>query len=192
MLVVMLVLLMTTATAVFAIHSTSSEMRAAGHARHRLQTQSVAETSLHASMAMVDRLGPQAILTAMSTTTPPDLTLFQEPPLLPGKYAYRMLGTDFVDSRTQPIFERDMIGGSAQPYDPLVVVDLSDDYVFTGVRAGERSDGYGELRYMHVTFNAHGRTRIPTDYITPGDTRPYNEGAADARAHGLSGPFAPR
>lgn len=44
MLIVMLVLLMATAAAVFAVHATTYELSAAGNSRQALQTEYVAET----------------------------------------------------------------------------------------------------------------------------------------------------
>lgn len=191
MLIVMLVLLMTTATAVFAVHATTFEIRAAGNTRQAMQTHYLAETGLEASLAQVDRMGPPAIITAMYASTPPATEDFGEPPMMSDKHGYRMLTDDFVDASGNHVIDNEAIGGSQQPYEPHVIIDLNDDYVYTGSVPGHRSDGYGRLRFMHATYSAHGRARLPAgeDVTSSGDTRPYHESAADARAEGLSGPF---
>ncbi len=190
MLIVMLVLLMTTATAVFAVHATTFEIRAAGNTRQAMQTHYLAEMGLEASLAKVDHMGPSAILTAMYASTAPRTQDFGEPPMLPDKHGYRLLTPDFVDPASNPVIGVESMGGSHQPYEPNVVIDLNDDYVYTGAIAGHRSDGYGRLQFMHGTYSAHGRARLATgDVTSSGDTRPYHETAADARAEALSGPF---
>ena len=188
MVIVMLILLMVTATAVFAVHATTYEIRAAGHMRQAMQAQYVAETGLTGSLAMVDSLGPAALLHAMERSEPPHLAPF-EPELLTGKQGYRMYLDDFSTGAGMPV-TTESLGGDVQPYAPLFAVDVNDNYVFTGVIAGHRSDGHSRLRFMQATYTSRGRTRLASgDFTSAGDTRGYHESASDARAEGLSGPF---
>lgn len=186
MLVVMGILLAASATAMFAVHSTSFEMRAAGYQRNALQTQYVAESALNSSIAMIDAMGPAALLYAMRQSTPPALQPY-EPDLLPGRNGYRITRADFPTDA--PPIEADG-RWTQQGIQPEFAVDINDEYVFTGAIEGQRSDGYGQLQYLAATFTARGRTRMASDVRLSGDGRDYHEGASDARAFIVSGPFA--
>ena len=65
MLIVMLVLLMTTGVAVFAVHTTTAEIRAAGAARQALQTQYVAEAGLMSAIAYSELIQPAGVELAL-------------------------------------------------------------------------------------------------------------------------------
>src|SRR5690606_8313768 len=69
MLVVLMVLLMTTAMATFAIHATSMELRGAGHARQAVQAEHLAEGATYAGVSYIDRLGALGSLTQYLRTT---------------------------------------------------------------------------------------------------------------------------
>ncbi len=204
MLIVMLVLLMATAAAVFAVHATTYELSAAGNSRQALQTEYVAETGVVQGIALVDRISPRGLMVAMRNTTLPAVFMarFNEPELAPGKQDYRLYFSDVT-----------ILGGSNWPmetdasrgpslgrtvFTPDYVVDINDTYTFTGAVAGARVDGGGSLRYMGATYTSHGLTRISSalgipglgDYVnTTYDTRRYHEGASDSRAQSISGPF---
>lgn len=190
MIVTMLVLLAGTATALFSVHATTFELRASGYARQSAQTQYIAETGLTATMAEVDQQDPWAIQCAMQTmanqgfVTP--MASYGEPDLLPAKANFRFVADDFpVD-----VIESSAIGGARQPYVPQFIVDLNDDYTYTATLPGYRSGGGSPLRFMYATYTARGRTQIPGQVPQGVDTRPYHEGAHDARAHAVSGPIA--
>jgi hypothetical protein len=192
MIVVMLVLLAGTATAMFGVHSTTFEIRASGHARQSLQTQYVAETALVAAMTRVDEMGgAQALLFAMrqsvdDPTFDPNLTEFGEPDLLPGKHNHRFVTENF----NLDVIDNEALGGMRQPYQPQFVVDINDDYVYDTVVPGHRAGGRGMLQYFYATYTARGRLILPGQLAAGGvDNRPYHEGAHDARAHALSGPI---
>ena len=61
MLGVMLVVLMVTATAMFAVYSTTYELRSAGTFRQAMQTQYIAEGGISTGMALVDTMGAGSI-----------------------------------------------------------------------------------------------------------------------------------
>ncbi len=190
MLVVLLILLMSTATAVFAVHSTSTEVRAAGFWRMSLQTQYLGETGALAAMSWVDRFGAPALLSAMRRTTTSgavlDMSPF-EPALAAGKEGYRMYPDDFTGLAIAPV-ENEVIGPRAA-HQPFFMVDVYDTHIYTGVVAGNRSDGASRLRFLGATYTSRGRVRVPGEAGTATDPRPFNEGASDARARGVSGPF---
>ncbi|MEM7447273.1 MAG: hypothetical protein AAF355_03425 [Myxococcota bacterium] len=211
MLVVMLMLLMITATAYYSIRSTAFELRAATYQRQALQTDYVAETALNAATAWVDFYGPASLLFALQESvrlrqaggvgmvTPPEPF---EVPLLPGRESYRLGQGDFVGmtATTEEPIELAAFGDD-HAYQPFYVIDVYDHYVSPVVQGG-RADGLGQLQFLNVTLTARGRTRLPVDtqqsvnFDSDGDgaddtvVRFAHEGASDARAHGFSGPFA--
>jgi len=188
MIVVMLVLLAGTATALFGVHSTTFEIRASGHARQALQAQYVAETGLVAAMVEVDQMRPEAFLYAMQRTEDdptfdPNLDQYGEPPLLPGKHNYPFTTVDF----TLDVLDNESIGGARQPYQPQIRVDVNDDHTYDAVLAGYRAGGGSGLRFLRATYTGRGVTAIPGQLPAGGpDIRPYHESLATARAYGLS------
>ncbi len=202
MLIVMLVLLMSTSVATFAIHSATSEIRSTGGMVRAIETQQVAETGLNSVLAWIDQIGPKPILDAMNRSDQLILQPF-EPNLAPGKRGYRIQSTDFASIQgvtAQPIDAR-VTGSQAslvaqRAFAPQFMVDITDDHIYTGIMPGERSDGFAKFTFMYATYTARGRTRVASDvaangdYQVSGDARAFNEGATDARAYGISGPFS--
>lgn len=185
MLVVMLLLLMTTSTAVFAAHSTTSELRASGHMRQSMQTEYLGETGVTASMAWIDRIHPQKVKRWIEKDIPVPMDAFGGPEYDPTR-AHRRVAENFRFEI--PVADGDSLGGSAQPYTPILMIDLYDYSTYSATLPGYRSDGYGRLKFMEVTYTSRGRARpVGVD----GDYAPHRlETASDARAHGISGPFA--
>ncbi|MCG8555306.1 MAG: hypothetical protein MJD61_08465 [Proteobacteria bacterium] len=218
MMLVMMVLLVTTAAATMAVTSTNSEMRASGHSRQALQTKYLAEAALIATVHLVDEVGPRALLHAMSLSDPPDMSVFNEPDFTDqtidtasGTYkkeSYRLYMSDYdsslVGSGVPPVENKTCASGEigslgpCQAYTPWFAIDINDQYTFSGVVAGRRVDGHGSLQYMRATYTARGRTLVAGDTGDSGDSdydsssgrRGYHEGASDARAYAVSGPFA--
>lgn len=211
MLVVMLVLLTTTALAVFAIHTTTTEVRAAGYHRMSAQAQEVGESGVVAAHAWIDIFGPESLQAAMAGSTrigganPHRVPQPYEPALRLDQEGYRLYPTDFVQlMRTRPgavdldaplMSPRDL-GGTSRLYAPTVVVDVYDSYRFTGVLAGFRSDGHSLLRFLCATYTSRGRLRLTDATGAPvaevpieGDPQLFHEASSDARARGVSGPF---
>lgn len=210
MLVVMLVLLATTSLAVFAVQSTSYEVRASGFARQAMQSEYVAEAGLVSTLTLVDRLGPQAILFSIqqqqaSGVDRPEMAPF-EPELArsaseggtgdrPAE-AYRMYSEDmaaFTTSGTAPI-DIDSLG-ARQVYTPTFTVDVYDHHLSSRTIPGYPVGSAG-LSFFHATYTARGRMRLrgtdvdPTTAVPGADPRFYHETASSARAYGISGPFA--
>ena len=198
MLITMMVLLMSTAVASFAIHAATTDIKATGNTVRASETQQVAETALNSALALIDQLGPQTILSAMDRSDPVPMAPY-EPTLAPGKRAYRIQGSDFntvAGIAGKPLDARVTSGQNAlRAFQPQFMVDITDDHVYTGTIAGERSDGHSRFTFLYATYTARGRTEIPTDvsangdYRVSGDPRGFNESASDARAYGISGPF---
>ena len=197
MLVVMLVLLMTTATAVFAIHSTSSEIRAAGFSRQAMQTQYVGEAGIMSAFAWVDFYGADALRRTMTESSLANravggralnLTPFERP-LRQGADAHRFDALDFSTLTSLPIEDDSSLGPRAI-YDTMLMVDVYDRHRVVRAVPGDQAQGGGRLEYLGATYTSRGRSRLPSDHVsgTP-DDRPYHEGASDARAFAISGPI---
>lgn len=198
MLMVLLVILMATATAMFAIHATAFEVRASGHVRQLVQTQYVGEGGIMAALATVDRTGPRALQTilrrrsemqAASTGSPLVLKDVGEPNLLPGTTGARFAGPELQAITGMHPVDREALGGMRQAYEPVLMVDVYDTYEWSQVMAGERADGRGQMRYLRATYTARGRTRVQGDVTQDQAGRQFHEGASDARAHGVTGPY---
>ena len=201
MLIVMLMLLMVTGTATFAIHATGFEMRAAGYNRQAVQTQYVGETGARAAMAWVDFYGPPCAVVeairrtgAMAAFRPLKMAPF-EPELSADKDAYRLSERDFSGMTASPMSSQAL--GARMAYSPVYAVDIYDHFVLS--RASEELAGYdvstdrGLVNFMNITFTSRGRTRninsIPDFTSTVRGDRPAHEGSSDARAFTVTGPF---
>jgi hypothetical protein len=204
MIIVMMVLLAVTSLGVFAIHATTYEVRAAGHARQAMQAQYVSEAGLTSALVLVDQMGPRAILHSieqtrvLSTVDKPVMAPF-EPELDAMKDGYRMYSEDmasFTSTGTAPVSAEAIgaLSGTRQPYTPSFTVDVNDHYISSQAIAGQRADGLARLQFMPATYTARGRMRLSGgDYtaLSATDPREYHETASGARAYGISGPFAP-
>lgn len=199
MLVVMLVLLMVTATAMVGIHTTAYEVRGAGYARQALQTGYIGEAGVESAMAWVDFYGPGALLQAMNRSSELnrsgggealDLAPFEEP-LAAGHDAYRLYASDLGSAMSTVPLDQTSVG-ARNAYEPMILVDIYDAYTYTGAIRGSRSDGRNRLQYLRATYTSRGRTRIRGIGAADLDssTNTYlHESASDARVYGLSGPF---
>lgn len=210
MLVVMLLLLIVTATATFAMHSTSVELRSTGHSRQRMQTRYVAEAALASSMTLLEQSGsPDALAHSLEASRLGSTTRRlapEEPHMAAAQANHRVELSQFLVTpgvgmpiETTPGQESLGVG---MGYVPVFAVDVNDDYTFTGAVAGHRSDGGGMLAYLAATYTARGRTVLPGDTdpysptYAPGTAphlrRGYHETAVNARAIGVSGPMPRR
>lgn len=212
MLVVMMLLLIVTATATFAMHTTSIELRSTGHSRQRMQTRYVAEAALVSSMTLLEQSGsPEPLVIALERSQAGATTRQlapEEPAMRADQGNHRVelddfgsiagvstIGQEGRPFETTPGHESLGVG---MGYEPDFAVDVNDGYVFPGVIAGHRSDGGGTLHYLAATYTARGRTVLPGDVdqyspvhgpATPEHLRRgYHESAVNARAIGISGP----
>jgi hypothetical protein len=100
MLVVMLILLVVTAGAAVSVHTTQSELQAAGQERMALQTQYVAESAIMTTTAYIDQIGngiemQQLWAKSNAPAPPPDMTDYGEPSVNPNNrhHAMRIRGS---------------------------------------------------------------------------------------------------
>ncbi len=188
MLVVMFILLMGTATALYGMHSTSFEMRASGHSRRAMQTQYVAESALQATAAYYSQIGGA----------------HQDPNLQPGAP-----GVDFAPFEPAPLagtpitrkyqndFDRLFAGGAGttletassvgprQSWSAGAIVDVVSLGENNMAEAGRDVARSGTT----VVATSRGRIRLGDRFDTPTDVtsgiegdRGWHESAIDARA----------
>jgi len=204
MIVVMLIILSVTALALFSVHSTTSELRASGHLRQAMQAQYVSESGAVSALSLLDNptWGPRGLLhsmrqTTLSTTLGRPVMAPYEPELTLNQEAYRLFSQDFTTFVGNSPVATDSLGagtGTRQPYDPFFSVDVTDHYQCTAPIAGQRADGAGRLQFLCATYTARGRMGLrAASFADPRDfsNRGYHEAANDARAYGMSGPYAP-
>lgn len=211
MLVVMLLLIIVTATATFAMHATSIELRSTGHSRQRMQTRYVAEGALVSTMTMLEQAGPEPLAMALERSQAGTTTRQlgpEEPSMAATQGNHRIEMSDFVGVGGSMGAGREGLPfettsgheslGIGMGYEPNFAVDVNDGYRFTGAVAGHRADGGGALDYLAATYTARGRTQLPggVDQYSAAHgigtpqhmRRGYHESAVNARAIGISGP----
>jgi hypothetical protein len=169
MLVVMLVLLVVTASATMAVYSTQFEVRATGHQRQAMQTTMVAEAGLVAGTTTIEMVGgarvlrwrmeraPRAVGTRLSAEDPPLGSMNNE--------TERFLSSDLVPGTSPSVrlATTDATGFGLSAFEPRFIVDVNDGYnvlpTFVGQAAGTRVDGNGtvQMQYYVATVTSRGR-----------------------------------
>lgn len=206
MLIVMLILLMGTATAVVAIRASSFEMRAAGHMRQASQAEYIAESGLSVGMGIVDAYGAADFLELMNRNAEDQAALPVEDrwpaPFEPGpqqsRPVARLLVTDSILAPTGVLPVDPESVGHSNPYVGGFILDMYDVHEFTGAIAGTSSDGQSQLRYMRATYTSRGRVQmlgqtfddLQSGTAVANDSGRFDfEAASDARAQAISGPY---
>ncbi len=196
MLIVLMVLTMTTATATFAMHSTSVEMRAAGHARQAMQAEYLAEGGTYAAIGYVEHLGAGGSLVqylrtsvdANQASSPTEATVDQETNLLRIEMndLAPALGTNGPAVETEVL--RTPSFGPQNAYQPSFLVDGTDVYQLSRDTAGHDLSGRG-ARFYRMSLTSRGQMSLPTDFRATGDDRDFHETAMRARALVEVGPY---
>ena len=207
MLVVMLVVLMVTATAMFAIYSTTYELRSAGTFRQAMQTQYIAEGGVTTAMALIDTMGAASIDQAMQRSPVPAGRQFaaEEPAYIQSTPHFRVYSTDFLTLPSvvsQPVETNVAAAGGSSlgshlGYAPSYVIDIDDSYRPGMSIAGMSVTGDSPVSYRVWTITARGRTAPVggTESYTPAQiamgqlARGSHETAMNSRAVVLSGPM---
>lgn len=194
MLVVLLVLLMTTATATFAIHSTSTEIRAAGHARQAAQAEYIAQGGAYAAISYLDVVNPMAVVAQhLATPVRPDDVLMPEDVAVGLQTnVLRIPMQDFLGMAHAPPLETEAVHtpslGPRNAYQPDFLVTGTDLHQVAREEAGRDLTGRG-ANYYRVTLTSRGQMLPRSDFHEAGDPRSYNEVAMRARAMTEAGPF---
>jgi hypothetical protein len=115
MIVTMLVVLMITGTGAYAMLNTSYEIKGSGFVRSAAQAQYVSEAGAYGTMEWLDRVGPVNLMSVIARTsamngTPLNFQVFNEPILMPGQLAHRLVKEDLNLSLTIPTISRENTG----------------------------------------------------------------------------------
>lgn len=199
MLVTMLVLISVTGLAVFSIHSTSRELRAAGHLRQAMQAKYLATAGIDATFAMVDNptFGPDGMERAIRRTSSdvalgvPSLQPY-EPDLEATKQGCRLFSRQFGDfGGFDPAAQASLgpVAGTRQPYTPGFEVDVND-----WRECGREIPGFdGTMRFRCATFTSRSRLSLTAgDFAGTAATdtgRAYHDVSSASRAEASYGPI---
>ncbi len=210
--VVLMIVMVGTASAVFAATTVSHEVRGTGFARQQMQTRYAARAALVGAIEWFDIFGPAAVRDILQTRTATDTIAFvckdgscyPEPPLAGNRRAYRLYKEHFdallsQDGGLTPgNFENipvDPIAvfGEGSAYTPAFVVDLYDEHIVAKLPPGAAAQGGTKFKYMRTTMTARGRAQVgdgTVDHQEGADqNRQWNETGSDMRAYIVSGPF---
>ena len=213
--VVLMIVMVGTASAVFSASTVAHEVRGAGFARQNLQTRYIARAGVIGALEWFDLFGPETVRDIMITRATTDTVQFTcntdggcypEPPLAQNRRAYRLYPEHFSALKDrddgsggtiQGLFEdvpveADYSFGATSAYTPLVVTDIYDEHVISRLAPGSAAQGGTKFKYMRTTLTTRGRAQlgIVADVSDTGDhNRERNESAADMRAYIISGPF---
>jgi hypothetical protein len=188
MLVVLMIIMVATATATMAVQSTNFELRSSGYGRRETQTKYVSEAALSTALGTVESAGPQFLIAALNKSDPPVMGNFNEPELDTGKGGYRIYSSDYSGLTPPPVAGGDDgTLGPKQAYEPWFAVDIYDQYSVPAVVAGYRTDGNSPFAFMNATFVARGFT-VPAG-ATPLSSGAVNQSANTSCGCAQSGPY---
>jgi hypothetical protein len=209
--VVLLIVMVGTASAVFSASTVSHEVRGSGFARQQLQTRYTARAGLVGGLEWIDVFGPETVRNIMQTqgdTQGVDFDCvtgggcYPEPPLPGGRRAYRLSSDHFAvllspDGGTTPgllenlPYKEETSFGQGSAYTPMVVIDLYDEHIVSILTPGAAGQGGTKFKYMRTTLTARTRAQLKTADHTDAEDygRQKNETGADMRAYVVSGPI---
>ncbi|MCB9630173.1 MAG: hypothetical protein H6725_22585 [Sandaracinaceae bacterium] len=169
MLVVLLVLMMVTATAMFAMHTSSLELRAAGHSRRAMQAEYVSEGTATTAVATVATMGSESLLRKLRRDR--ELNVIGggagNPEMQGLETSYN---SNQFDVGRLTVADFNLVGtttttdqlGPHEPGDAVRWVDVNDVYVTQLNRAGERAGDGAPAVQMHIVYTARARLRPPS------------------------------
>lgn len=211
--VVLMIIMVGTASAVFSATTVSHEVRGAGFARQQMQTRYAARAGLIGALEWFDIFGPSTVRDLMLTPGSNEGIVFPacgattgcypEPPLANNRRAYRLYPEHFTallspDGGVTPGLlenmpvDSDSSFGATSAHTPIVVVDIYDEHVVSKLAAGAAAQGGTKFKYMRTTLTARGRAQLQNVTEVPhaeDHNRQTHETGADMRAYIVSGPF---
>ena len=216
--VVLMIIMVGTASAVFSATTVSHEVRGSGFARQQMQTRYAARAGIIAALEWFDIFGPEVVRDIMVTDGTNEGIVYDcdtgrgcypEPPLPGGRRAYRLYSQHYsalqsTDGGATPGLMKDRpidddpgtttnySFGPSSAFQPAVVTDIYDEHIVNMLTPGAAAQGGTKFKYMRTTLTARGRAQL-RDVADVADTddfaRERNESAADMRAYIISGPF---
>ncbi len=210
--VVVMIVMVGTASALFSATTVSHEVRGTGFARQQLQTRYAARSAMIGALEWFDIFGPEAVRNIVQTqgntdaklftcTTSTPISCYPEPSLAGNRRAYRLYREHFdalieVDGsgnfKTPPV-DANAVFGAGSAYTPAFVVDLYDERIVSKLPPGAAAQGGTKFKYMRTTMTARGRAQVGDGTVDAAEGedagRQWNETGADVRAYIISGPF---
>jgi len=215
--VVMMIVMVGTASALFSATTVSHEVRGTGFARQQLQTRYAARSAMIGALEWFDIFGPEVVRDIVQTRGDTDAKLFvcvgdgvttpkscyPEPPLAGNRRAYRLYEEHFAaliepdDSGhfINPPVDADAVFGGGSAHTPAFVIDLYDEHIVNRLPPGAAAQGGTKFKYMRTTMTARGRAQVGDGTVDAAEAeageggRQWNETGADIRAYIISGPF---
>ncbi|MGD8318007.1 MAG: pilus assembly PilX N-terminal domain-containing protein [Myxococcales bacterium] len=188
--IVLMIIMVGTASAVFAASTVSYEIRGAGFARQQLQTRYAARAGLVGALEWFDIFGPETVRNIMLSqgstegvaypSCSSSTGCYPEPPLANNRRAYRLYPQHFEallsqDGGTTPgllenvpyesAYYSSVSGdnssfGPTSALTPIVVVDIYDEHVVSKLAPGAAAQGGTKFKYMRSTLTARGRAQL--------------------------------
>lgn len=195
MLMVLMVLLMTTATATFAIHSTSMEMRSAGYLRQSMQTAYVAEGGLYAGIAHIDNGRGAEMWQTYQQTSVAGNTVYGPNAVVGGirRGFYRVTSDAIATRAAAPPLESDPARvpslGPHMAYTPSFSFEGTDILGANEEVSGHDLSRPSALGYLRGVFTSRAVMAAPSDIRATGDARDFHETAVSARVVAIVGPL---
>jgi hypothetical protein len=209
--IVLLIIMVGTASAVFSANTVSHEVRGSGFARQQMQTRYAARAGLIGALEWFDIFGPSTVRDLMLTPGSTEglefpactdvIGCYPEPPLANNRRVYRLYPEHFdalIDPdpaagllENAPI-DADSSFGANNAHAPIVVIDVYDEHVVSKLAPGAAAQGGTKFKYMRTTLTARGRAQLKAVTETPHAEdlgRQGHETGADMRAYIVSGPF---
>lgn len=194
MLIVLLVIGMVTATGLFALKTSTLELRASGHVRRGMQTEYVADGMGQAAVSAVFAMGTENLLAKLrrdraenSDTAVSVLGL--EPEYTTNQQDVGRLNPTDLALVGANATTTDMLG----PHEPSTAVswvDINDVYVTQLNRAGERAGDGAPAVQMHIVYTARTRLRHNATGTVDTDTSSLDYGRQRGEVVGASRFFA--
>jgi hypothetical protein len=208
--IVLMIVMVGTASAVFSATTVSHEVRGTGFARQQMQTRYAARAGLTAAMDWFDIFGPETVRNIMLApgsnegvdfvcgNTAQGGTCYPEVPMANNRRAYRLYPEHFstLTSASPPFlinlpYEQGASFGAHTALNPIVTVDIYDEHVLSKLAPGSAAQGGSKFKYLRTTLTARARARVPGDVTDTDDqNRQRNETGADYRAYIVSGPLS--
>ncbi|MCA9578065.1 MAG: hypothetical protein R3B40_20165 [Polyangiales bacterium] len=175
MLVVLLVLMMISGVAIFAMHTSSLELRASGHSRRAMQAEYVSEGTAFTAQAAVATMGSETLLhklrrdrelgVSAGVGGTPEMQGLETDYSTNQFDVGRLTPADFTLLGGVPTTTDQL--GPHEPGEAVRWVDVNDVYVTQLNRAGERSGDGAPAVQMHIVYTARARLR-PAAGVTSG------------------------
>ncbi|MDH3623856.1 MAG: hypothetical protein OES69_12965 [Myxococcales bacterium] len=209
--IVLMIVMVGTASAVFSATTVSHEVRGTGFARQQMQTRHTAKAGLTAAMDWFDIFGPETVRNLMlapgstegvTFTCASGGTCYPEIPMANGRRAYRLYPEHFSKLTAagggpgllvnEP-YEQATSFGAFTALTPIVTIDIYDEHIISKLAPGAAAQGGSKFKYMRTTLTARARARVAAGDVAKeaaDQERERNETGADFRAYIVSGPFA--